>query len=137
MRFDAVDFRFWAALQCLLTCFTLVFWRTRTAPSSVHVETEMKPYQPLMLLLSLPNYLWMMAERSFVGLPTEVMDRKISIPKLHLNPSVGAASLSNLSRLNIRLIGDMKLLSSQKKKTQAFRSFCCGNAEASVNVGSL
>ena len=116
MRFDAGDFRFRAALQRLLTCFTLVVWQTTTSPSSVHVETEMKPYRPLMLLLSLPNYLWMMAERSMVGLPTEVMNWKISIPIPHLKPSVDAASLSNLSRRNIRLKGDLKLYLLKKKK---------------------
>jgi hypothetical protein len=109
MRFDAAEFRFWAALQCLLTCLTLIVWQATASPSSVHAETEKKPYRHMMLLLSLPNYLWMMAEWSMVGLLIEVIDRKISIPRLHLNPSVDAASLSNLSRCNIRLRGDLKL----------------------------
>jgi len=118
MRFYAGDFRFRAALQCLLTCFTLVIWQT-TTPSSVHVGTEVKPSRLLILLLSLPNYLWMLAERSLVGLPTEVMNRKISIPIPHLKTSVDAVSLSNLSWRNIRLKGDLKLYLLQKKKKKA------------------
>jgi hypothetical protein len=69
----------------MLMRFTVVVWQTMTAPSSVQVEPETK------VLLPYQSYLWMMAERSMVGLPTEVVDRKTSISSLHLNHSVDAA----------------------------------------------
>jgi hypothetical protein len=110
----------------MLMRFTVVVWQTMTAPSSVKVETETKVFLPYQ------SYLWMMDERFMVGMPTEVVDQKISISSLHLNHSVDAASISNLSRYTLRLEGDLKLY--LPKKPQAFQSFCCGNAEASLNV---
>jgi hypothetical protein len=102
----------------------LLFGKQRMHPLLCMLQLKWSHTDPLLYLL---NYLWMMAERSMVGLPTEVLDRKISIPKLHLSPSVDAASLRKLSRCNILRTPQRwsETLSSQKK-TQALRSSYCG-----------
>jgi len=92
VRFDAAHFRFLAALQYFFDVFypCCLANNDSTLFCACWNWNEALPAPDAIVIFS--NYLCMMAERSMVVLPTEVMDRKISITILHLNPSVDAES---------------------------------------------